>query len=73
MSHTSKNLSLDENQAVLKMLGNKKESVSTAIAQLLFAVNDEWKIQVTGVLCFVKDFDQRGYFFEVRILSHFWK
>ena len=65
MSHSSNNLSLDENQAVFKMLGNRKESVSTAIIQLLFAVNGEWEIKVTGVACFVKDSGRRGYFFEV--------
>ena len=66
MSQSSENLSLDENQKVLKMLGNRKESVSTAVVQLLFAINGTWKIQATGVVCFVKDSSRRGYFFEVR-------
>ena len=66
MSHSSENLSLDENQKVLKMLGNRKESVSTAVVQLLFASNGTWELQVTGVVCFVKDSSRRGYFFEVR-------
>lgn len=66
MSHSSENLSSDENQKVLRMLGNRKESVSTAVVQLLFASNGTWQVQVTGVVCFVKDSNRRGYFFEVR-------
>ena len=66
MNHSSENLSSNENQKVFKMLGNKKESVSTAVVQLLFAKKGTWQVQVTGVVCFVKDSNRRGYFFEVR-------
>ena len=69
MSRPSRHLTFDENQKVFGMLGNRKESLSTAVIQLLFGTNTQtstWQLQVTGVICFVKDHIRKGFFFEVK-------
>ena len=68
MSRPSRHLTFDENQNVFGMLGQRKESLSTAVIQLLFGTNSQpstWQLQVTGVICFVKDPIRKGFFFEV--------
>ena len=68
MSHPSKHLSPEENQKLFSLLGSRKESISTAVVQLLFATNTRpstWKVKVTGVVCFVKDPNRKGFFIEV--------
>ena len=73
MSQPSKHLSFDENQKLFGMLGNRKESISTAVVQLLFATNtrpSKWQVKVTGVVCFVKDPNRKGFFLEVRGLFY---
>ena len=74
MSHPSKHLSFEENQMVFSMLGDKKESLSTTVIQLLFATTTkpfQWQVQVTGVVCFVKDPIRKGFFIEVSNISHY--
>ena len=73
MSKSSKNLTFEENQKLFGMLGNRKESMSTAVVQLLFATNtrpSKWEVKVTGVVCFVKDPNRKGYFIEASVLLH---
>ena len=73
MSHPSNHLSFEENQMVFSMLGGKKESLSTTVIQLLFATTTrpfQWQVQVTGVVCFVKDPIRKGFFIEVSNVSH---
>ena len=70
MSRPSKHLSFDENQKVFSMLGRRKESLSTAVIQLLFATTTRpftWQVKLTGVACFVKDPNRKGFFIEVCI------
>ena len=74
MSHPSKHLSFEENQMVFSMLGDKKESLSTTVIQLLFATTTkpfQWQVQVTGVVCFVKDPIRKGFFIEVSNISRY--
>ena len=68
MSQPSKHLTFEENQMVFSMLGERKESLSTAVIQLLFSTTTrpfQWQIKVTGVVCFVKDPIRKGFFIEV--------
>ena len=70
MSRLSKHLRFDENQNIFGMLGYRKESLSTAVVQLLFGTHTQpytWQLQVTGVICFVKDPVRKGFFFEVSV------
>ena len=72
MSRPSRHLTFDENQKVFGMLGQRKESLSTAVIQLLFGTNSQpstWQLQVTGVICFVKDPIRKGFFFEVKCFN----
>ena len=72
MSHPSELLTFEENQMVFSMLGDRKESLSTTVIQLLFATTTrpfQWQLQVTGVVCFVKDPIRKGFFIEVSNLS----
>ena len=70
MGHPSKHLSSEENQKVFSILGQRKESISTTVVQLLFATTTRpftWQLKVTGVVCFVKDSNRKGFFIEVSI------
>ena len=72
MSHPSELLTFEENQMVFSMLGDRKESLSTTVIQLLFATTTrpiQWQVQVTGVVCFVKDPIRKGFFIEVSNVS----
>ena len=69
---SSENLSSQENNQIFSMLGDRKVTLSTAVIQLLFATTTRpfsWKVKVTGVVCFVKDYDRRGFFFEVGVCN----
>ena len=73
MSLASRHLTSDENQRVLRMLGQRRESLSTTVVQLLFATTTRpftWQVKVTGVVCFVKDPIRKGFFIEVRKKFH---
>ena len=75
MNKSSKNLTFEQNQKVFAMLGNRKESISTAYVQLLFATNtspSKWEVKVTGVACFVKDPIRKSYFIEVSGLIRYY-
>ena len=67
--NSSRHLSSRENHQLIEMLGPRKESLSTAIVQLLFGTTTRpftWQVKITGVACFVRDSDRRGFFIEVR-------
>ena len=69
MSRSSRHLSSEENQALLDLLGEGKESMSTAVVQLLLGTRAHpctWQKKITGVACFVKDTKRKGFFFEVQ-------
>lgn len=80
MSLPSGLLSPQENQGLKDMLGmgrnGPRQSLSTAVARVYVTTKQsrhkEWMPLVTGVVCFVKDFDRRSYYITVsRILrSH---
>ncbi|XP_037540722.1 WASP actin nucleation promoting factor b [Nematolebias whitei] len=58
-------LSLQENERLEELLGRRCASMASAVAQLLMALPHSpsvWKLQHTGVVCFVKDNPQRSYF-----------
>lgn len=77
MSLPSGLLSPQENQRLKDMLGmgrnGPRQSLSTAVARVYVTTKQsrhkEWMPLVTGVVCFVKDFDRRSYYVTVsRIL-----
>ena len=65
-------LSLQENQKLFEVLARIKESLSTAVVQLLFASNPDpvpvWQNVVTGVACLSQHGDSNKYIIEVNIL-----
>ena len=70
MQHSSS--SFDEKPSVQCLLGPRKESLSTADVQLKILASLQpliWKVKVTGVACFVKDFNRKGYFIQVLRIS----
>ena len=70
MQHSSS--SFDEKPSVQSLLGPRKESLSTADVQLKILASLQpliWKVKVTGVACFVKDFNRKGYFIQVFRIS----
>ena len=60
-------LSDDENVVVFKLLTDRVQSLSTAVVQLVTASPGKttWNLVVTGVACFVKDWNRRGFFIQV--------
>ena len=69
MGTSSKHLTDQENLDLQqKVFGPREENLSTAVVQLLFATNtrpSKWQVKITGVACFVKDSDRRGFYIEV--------
>ena len=73
MSLPSGLLSPLENQGVKDMLGmgsnGPRQSLSTAVVRVYVTTKQsrhrEWVPLVTGVVCFVKDFDRRSYYITV--------
>jgi len=68
MNKPSGKISPEENSKVFEMLGDRRQSLSTAVVQLLLANQNstrQWQLVVTGVACFVKDSVRRGYFIQV--------
>ena len=62
--------SFDEKPSVQSLLGPRKESLSTAEVQLKILTSLQplkWKVKATGVACFVKDFNRKGYYIEVNL------
>ena len=71
MNKPSGRISPEENHKVFEMLGDRRQSLSTAVVQLLIASQSPsrmWQVVVTGVACFVKDSVRRGYFIQVRLI-----
>ena len=69
MASHSKHLTDQENHNVHNQFDTREEALSTAIVQLLFATNtrpSRWEVKITGVACFVKDSNRRGFYIEVR-------
>ena len=48
----------------------RQQSLSTSVARLYVTTSQtghrEWMTQVTGAICFVKDFERRSYYIMVR-------
>ena len=68
MNKPSGKISPEENHRVFEMLGERRQSLSTAVIQLFIATNSyprNWQLVVTGVACFVKDSVRRGYYIQV--------
>ena len=67
MNKPSGRISPEENHRVFEMLGERRQSLSTAVVQLLIASQSptSWQVVVTGVACFVKDSVRRGFFIQV--------
>ena len=75
-----------ENVVVFKLLADRVQSLSTAVVQLVTSSHlvtssrgkATWNLVVTGVACFVKDWNRRGFFIQVNIhhmlsiLTSFW-
>ena len=69
MDSYSKHLSDQEKRNLYNQFGSREECLSAAIVQLLFATNtrpSRWEVKITGVACFVKDSNRRGFYIEVR-------
>ena len=74
MALYSKHLTDQENHDIQTQFGTREEALSIAIVQLLFATNtrpSRWEVKITGVACFVKDSNRRGFYIEVcKIILH---
>ena len=69
---SSKLLSFDENATISNLLGQKVELLSIGVVQLMTSKESEsksWKKLLTGAACFVKDWNKKGYFIEVRSIK----
>lgn len=58
----------DENDSVFRLLGNKCQSLATAVVQVFLSeppLHKQWIKQFCGVACFVKDNTKRSYFIKV--------
>ncbi|CAH1983230.1 unnamed protein product [Acanthoscelides obtectus] len=65
-------LSNEENLQVFKLLGNRCQSLSTAVVQLYQTqspYHSQWVKKNTGVLCFIKDNTKRNFFFRLYCLK----
>lgn len=60
-------LSTEENLQVFKLLGSRCQTIATTVVQLFTAPPNslQWFKKDTGVLCFVKDFNKKNYFFRL--------
>eukprot|EP00731_Ephydatia_muelleri_P012592 Em0006g1486a len=57
-------LSLEENNLIVTIVGNKRQSKATAVVQMFHANPDpsQWTKFKTGVVCLVKDNIKRSYY-----------
>lgn len=65
-------LTKDENDSLIRMLGNKCQSLAMAVIQLFLTQGPNhlhWAKKDTGILCFVKDNYRRNYFFRLYCLN----
>ena len=68
-----------ENVVVFKLLADRVQSLSTAVVQLVTSSHlvtssrgkATWNLVVTGVACFVKDWNRRGFFIQVNMKYFF--
>lgn len=61
-------LSKDENDVIVRLLGNKSQSLATAVVQVYCSdppSHTKWTKRFCGVACFVKDHGKRSYFIRV--------
>ena len=60
--------SFEEKQSLSNLLGPRKDCLSSGNVQLKFETSIRpltWEVKLTGVACFVKDYDRKGFFIEV--------
>ncbi|XP_021958057.1 neural Wiskott-Aldrich syndrome protein isoform X2 [Folsomia candida] len=64
---TSLLLSREENQVIFDILGKGRQTLASAVAQLLVPTPDQsrWQIKETGVACLVRDTTKKSYFIQV--------
>lgn len=65
-------LTKEENESVIRMLGNKCQSLAMAVIQLFLTQapdHSQWIKKDTGVVCFIKDNYRRNYFFRMYCLT----
>ncbi|KAJ9584014.1 hypothetical protein L9F63_021643, partial [Diploptera punctata] len=70
--HGSKILSREENEHVFRLLGNRCQSLATAVVQLFVTDppnHSSWRRSDAGILCLVKDNQRRSYFFRLYCLT----
>ncbi|XP_041953505.1 WASP actin nucleation promoting factor b isoform X2 [Alosa sapidissima] len=72
-------LSIQENERVEDLLGRRCVTLATAVVQLYMAVPhspNQWSLQHTAVVCFVKDNPRRSYFirlFDIKDGKQIWE
>lgn len=69
---TSELLSKEENEIIIRMLGNKCQSLAMAVIQLYLTQapdHTQWLKKDTGIICFIKDNHRRNYFFRMYCLN----
>ena len=74
MEKFSKYPSFGETRSLFNLLGPRKESLSTAGVKLQTTVSMSpltWAETVTGIACFIKDYDRKAYFIEVLFKNKF--
>lgn len=71
-NHSSSLLSAEENEQLFQLLGTKKFTQSTGVAQIFATeppAHSKWVKLYTGVLCFVKDHGRKSYFMQMYCLD----
>ncbi|CAG7716878.1 unnamed protein product [Allacma fusca] len=65
-------LTHEENQCIFDILGKGRQTLSTAVVQLLVPTPDQsqWQKKETGVICFVRDQTKKSYFIQVLSLRN---
>ncbi|KAI2803094.1 hypothetical protein BLOT_007217 [Blomia tropicalis] len=64
-------LTHEQNQIIFSLLDTRSYSLSTAVVQLLIALEQnnnnesQWCSQCTGVICLIKDYETRSYFMKI--------
>uniref|UniRef100_A0A336KBC5 CSON010686 protein n=1 Tax=Culicoides sonorensis TaxID=179676 RepID=A0A336KBC5_CULSO len=71
-NQSSSLLSQEENEQLFQLLGSKKQTQSTAVAQIFTTDpphHSAWVKRHTGVLCFIKDSARRSYYIQMYCLD----
>jgi hypothetical protein len=60
-------ISPTENETVFRLLNERVQSLTAAVVQLVTSSpgSRSWTLVVTGVACFVKDWNRKGFFIQV--------